>query len=89
MVGWSVVQWSNLGVVVRSWVWSPADVAHGVVANPWDAVPVSTLACLAGLILASLRVVCLWFFFSSAVWLVPGYVTRLMVGLCVVGSIGL
>ena len=45
--------------MVRSWVWSPAGVAHHGVANQWDAVPVSTLACLAGLVLGGLRAVCL------------------------------
>ena len=37
--------------------WSPAGVAHHGVANPMDAVPVSTRARLAGLVLAGLRVV--------------------------------
>ena len=41
------------------WVWSSAGVAQHGVANPWDAFPVSTLACLAGVVLAGLRVVCL------------------------------
>ena len=44
--------------------------AHRVVANPWDVVPVSTLACLAGFVLASLCGVCLLsgcFFCSSLV----------------------
>ena len=45
--------------MVRSWVWSSAGVAHHGVANPWDAVPVLTLACLAGLVLAGLRAVSL------------------------------
>ena len=40
-----------------SWVWSLAGVAHHGVANPLDAVPVSTRARLAGLLLAGLRVV--------------------------------
>ena len=39
--------------------WSSAGVAHRGVANPMDAVPVSTRARLAGLVLAGLRVVCL------------------------------
>ena len=47
------------GVVCCLWVWSLAGVAHHGVAHPWDAVPVSTLACPAGLVLAGLRVVCL------------------------------
>ena len=42
-----------------SWVWSSAGVAHHAVANPLDAVPVSTRARLAGLVLAGLCVVCL------------------------------
>ena len=41
------------------WVWSSAGVAHHGVANPLDAVPVSTRARLACLMLAGLRVVCL------------------------------
>ena len=45
--------------MVPSWVLSLAGLAHHGVANPWDAVPVSTLACLAGLVLAGLRAVCL------------------------------
>ena len=40
-------------------IWSPAAVAHHGAANPMDAVPVSTCACLAGLVLAGLHVVCL------------------------------
>ena len=40
-------------------IWSPAGVAHHGAANLMDAVPVSTRACLAGLVLAGLRVVCL------------------------------
>ena len=43
-----------------SWIWSSAGVAHHGVANPLDAVPVSTRPRLAGLVLAGLRVVCLW-----------------------------
>ena len=39
--------------------WSSAGVAHHGVANPMQAVPVSTRARLAGLVLAGLRVVCL------------------------------
>ena len=39
--------------------WSSAGVAHHGVANLMDAVPVSTRASLAGLVLAGLRVVCL------------------------------
>ena len=90
MVGLSVVECWNPGVVRRSWVWSPAGVAHHVVANPWNAVPVSTLACLAGWVVAGLRAVCsLSGRFSAAVWSVPGCVSRLMVGLCVVGLIAL
>ena len=42
-----------------SLVWASASVAHHGVANPLDAVPVSTRARLAGLALAGLRVVCL------------------------------
>ena len=42
-----------------SLIWSPAGVAHHSAANPMDAVPVSTRACSAGLVLAGLRVVCL------------------------------
>ena len=56
--------------MVHSWVWLSAGVAHHGVANPWEAVPVSTLACLAGLVLAGLRAVCLLsgrFFGSSLV----------------------
>ena len=41
----------------RSWVWSMVGVAHHGVANPLDAVTVSTLAYLAGLVLAGLRAV--------------------------------
>ena len=41
-----------------SWTWSSAGVAHHGVAIPLDAVPVSTRARLAGLVLAGLRVVC-------------------------------
>ena len=40
-------------------IWSPAGDAHHGAADPMDAVPVSTRACLAGLVLAGLRVVCL------------------------------
>ena len=56
--------------MVRSRVWSSAGVAHHGIANPWDAVPVSTLACLAGLVLAGLRAVCLLSgrFFCSFGW---------------------
>ena len=43
----------------RSWVSSSAGMAHHGVANLLDAVPVSTRAPLAGLMLAGLRVVCL------------------------------
>ena len=76
--------------MVRSWVWLLAGVAHHGVGNQWNAVPVSTLACLAGLVLAGLRAVCLLSGpFSPAVWLVPGCVSRLMVGLCIVGWIAL
>ena len=76
--------------MVRSCIWSPAGVAQHVVTNPWDAVPVSTLACLAGSVLAGLRAVCsLSGRFSAAVWSVLGCVSRLMVGLCVVGLIAL
>ena len=39
------------------WVLSPAGGAYHGVATPWDAVPVSTTACLAGLVLAALVVV--------------------------------
>ena len=89
-VGWSVVGWWNLGVVVRWWVWSPAGVAHHVVTNAWDAVPVSTLACLAGWVLSGLLAVCSSSgSFSAAAWSVPGCVSRLMVGLCVLGWIAL
>ena len=71
VVGWSVVQlfgvvcqcWLVACMMVESrfcsWVWSSAGVAHHGVANPLDAVPVSTRARLAGLVLAGLRVVCL------------------------------
>ena len=55
--------------MVRSWVRSSASGAHHDVTNPWDAVPVSTLACLAGWVLAGLRAVCLLsgrFFCSSS-----------------------
>ena len=90
LVRWSVVEWLSLGVVVRSWVWSPAGLAQHVVTNAWDAVPVSTLACLAGWVLAGLRAVCsLSGRFSAAVWSVPGCFSRLMVRLCVVGWIAL
>ena len=41
------------------WAWSSAGAAHHGVTNPLDAVPVSTRAHLAGLVLAGLRVVCL------------------------------
>ena len=72
MVGWSVVE--RFGVVCRrwlvrcvvaesdfcSWTWSLAGVAHHGVTNSLDAIPVSTRARLAGLVLAGLRVVCLW-----------------------------
>ena len=40
-------------------VWSLAGVAHHGVAKPLDAVSVATRACLAGQVLAGLRVVCL------------------------------
>ena len=56
--------------MVRSLVWSSAGVAHHGVATPWDAVPFSTVACPAGLVLAGLRAVCLLsggFFCSSLV----------------------
>ena len=43
---------------MRSWAWLTLGVAHHGVANTWGAVPVSTLACLAGLLLASLRADC-------------------------------
>ena len=39
------------------WVWLSPGVAHHGVAYPWDAVPVSTLTCPGGLVLANLRVV--------------------------------
>ena len=42
-----------------SWTWSSAGVAHHGVANPMNAVLISTRARLAGLVLAGLRVVCL------------------------------
>ena len=78
LVGWSVVEVWNLGVPVCSWVWLPAGVAQHVVANPWDAVPVSTLACLDRWVLAGLRAVCsLSGRFSAAVWSVPSSVSRL------------
>ena len=55
-----------------------------------DAVPVSTLGCLAGWVLAHLRAVCsMSGNLSAAVWSVPRCVSRLMVGLCVVGLIAL
>ena len=75
---------------MRSWVWLPAGVAQQVVTNPWDAVPVSTLACLAGWVLAGLRAACsLSGRSSAAVWSVPGCVSCLMVDLCLVGLIAL
>ena len=43
-----------------SWAWSPLGVAHHGAAIPLGAVPVSTRARLAGLVLAGLRVVYLW-----------------------------
>ena len=49
----------ELRVLLRSWVWSSAGVAHHGAAIPLDAVPVSTRARLPGLVLAGLRVVCL------------------------------
>ena len=71
--------------MVRLWVWSSAGMAHHGVTSPWYAVPVSTLACLAGLVLAGLRAVCLLSGrFSAEVWLVPSCVSRLMVSLSVV-----
>ena len=43
-----------------SWAWSPVGAAHHGAAILLDAVPVSTRARLAGLVLAGLRVVCSW-----------------------------
>ena len=73
-----------------SWVWSSAGVAHHGAADPLDDLPVSTLARLAGLVMAGLRVV----FYgqvaaAAAVWLVRGCLGRLMVGLVRVGSVAL
>ena len=75
---------------MRSWVCSPVGVAHHGVTDPWDAVPVSILACLAGLVLAGLRAVCSLsgrFLCSSLVGIracQPPYE-----GWCVAGSIAL
>ena len=42
-----------------TYLWSSAGVTNHGVADPRDAVPLSTLVCPAGLVLAGLRVVCL------------------------------
>ena len=52
-------------MLLRSWVWSSAGVAHHGVGSPQDAAPVFTLACSASSVLDGLRVVCL----QSARWL--------------------
>ena len=71
-------------------MWSSAGMAHHGVANPLDAVRVSTRARLAGLMLAWLCVVCLRSVAAAAtVRLVRGCLGRLMVGLVCVGSVAL
>ena len=60
-------------------------VAHQGVADPSDAVPVSTHACLASLVLAGLRVVVA----AAVVLLVQGCLSRPMAGLFAVGSLAL
>ena len=53
-----------------SWVWSLAGVVHRGVASPEDAVPILTLACLAGSVFAGSRVVSL----RSGLWTYSGVV---------------
>ena len=60
-------------MLLRAWVWSSAGVVHHGVARPEDTVPVLTLACPAGSLMAGLHVVCLesgcWFYSSMVgVW---------------------
>ena len=88
-------------MLLRSWLWPSAGVAHHGVASPEDAVPVLTLACPAGSVLAGSRVVCLqsgcWFCSSVAgVWrclvphgrLVCGWACRAAAGVGVVVLVG-
>ena len=72
------------------WVWPSVGVAHHGVADLLDTVPFSTPACLGGVMLAGLRVVCLWSgrcFCSGSVG--QGSVRRLMVRLFAIGSFAL
>ena len=77
-------------VLFCSWVWSSAGLAHHGVVNPFDAVPVSTCARLAGLMLpACLSSVYGQVAAAAAVWLVRGRPGRFMVSLVSVGSVAL
>ena len=73
-----------------SWAWLSAGAGHHCVTNPWDAVPVSTRARLAGSVLAGLRVVSLRSSGGCSCGVVGlRCLGRLMVGLVCMGSIAL